>query len=172
MQGLRIVRPPSYINTVEYQFLRENERRLAEAKKDNNSDNSENENVWEIPLNVFNKPASGNNNDNSNLSWAEKPPSTPKNKPIILREPRAPPRRTRRITRNIPVAVQNIPVAGQKRGRNNNTTLTRNQYENMQSALKKKKEKLKKLREESIQWNMRKKQPKGRKTRKNRKSRK
>ena len=55
--------------------------------------NEENEEVWELPLTLFNRPAPGNQENRSNqrnLSWANKPPSTPKNQPIRLRVPKTP----------------------------------------------------------------------------------
>ncbi len=83
MQGLRIAKPAVYAEGEEVDTAAAaayiNRRRNMPMEVE------EEEEVWELPLNLFNKGSitPGNNNNlplsvQRNLSWANKPPSTPK----------------------------------------------------------------------------------------------
>lgn len=84
MQGLRIAKPAVYAEGEEIDTAAAaaymNRRRNVPMVVDENE-----EEVWELPLNLFNKGTITPGNDANlplsvqrNLSWANKPPSTPK----------------------------------------------------------------------------------------------
>ena len=60
-------------------------------------DENENEEVWTVPLNLFNRPTPGNRetlSNQRNVSWANKPPTTPRNQPIRVQTPKRPKKHT------------------------------------------------------------------------------